>query len=70
VEPKSLGASAATVLLADDDVELSGMLKEYLSDGFGLGLAIAQRRTRRHIPLLIFTLRLNPFTAGTVIVGA
>jgi len=37
VEPKSPGASAATILLADDDIELSGMLKQYLSrDGFAV----------------------------------
>jgi DNA-binding response OmpR family regulator len=36
VEPKSAAASA-TILLADDDIELSGMLKQYLSrDGFAV----------------------------------
>jgi two-component system, OmpR family, response regulator len=37
VEPKSAAAAAAKILLADDDIELSGMLKEYLSrDGFAV----------------------------------
>jgi DNA-binding response OmpR family regulator len=37
VEAKSAGVPAATILLADDDVELSAMLKEYLSrDGFAV----------------------------------
>jgi two-component system OmpR family response regulator len=37
VDPKSAEASAATILLADDDIELSGMLKEYLCrDGFAV----------------------------------
>ena len=37
MEPKSPAASAATILLADDDIELSGMLKQYLSrDGFAV----------------------------------
>jgi two-component system OmpR family response regulator len=37
VEPKSAAFPAATILLADDDIELSAMLKEYLArDGFAV----------------------------------
>jgi two-component system OmpR family response regulator len=37
VEPKSAAAPVARILLADDDIELSAMLKEYLSrDGFAV----------------------------------